>query len=127
MGKIVKQILSISFILISCDVQPHNINEVEFYFLNKTTSELHYKISYNGNESHYVPLEIDGKDYTSSGSILGTDSIVFIKVNTLDTLKFINESHGGDLSTYNNVYDIFNWVKKEHNNFYYTITDEDFK
>ncbi|NMM50755.1 hypothetical protein [Marinigracilibium pacificum] len=74
-----------------------------------------------------MPFEVNDRHYTSSGSILGTDSIVFINVNTFDTLKFINESHGGDLSTYNNVYDIINWVKKEHNNFYYTITDEDFK
>ncbi|MCX2743651.1 hypothetical protein OO013_07235 [Mangrovivirga sp. M17] len=95
--------------------------------MNKTSSELHYKISYNGNQSHYVPLEINGKDYTSAGGILGTDSIVFIKVNTLDTLKFVNELHGEDSIIYNNVYDFSSWVKKEHNNYFYTLTDEDFE
>ncbi|QCK16252.1 hypothetical protein [Mangrovivirga cuniculi] len=123
MGKIINILLSL-FILVGCDITPHNVNEIEFYFLNKTSSGIQYKTSYDGIESRYLTIEINGKEYTGGGGILEIDSIVFIKINTLDTIKFVN---GSNSNVANDVFNTSSWVKKEHNNYYYTLTDEDFE
>ncbi|NMM50758.1 hypothetical protein [Marinigracilibium pacificum] len=115
--------LSVVLVLISCDIPPHNIDEIEFYFLNKTSSDIQYKTSYDGIESRYIHLEKNDNAYVGGGGILDIDSLVFIKVNTLDTIKYIK----GEVGLTNDVFNRSNWKRREHNNFYYTITDEDFK
>ncbi|NMM50757.1 hypothetical protein [Marinigracilibium pacificum] len=114
--------LSVVLVLISCDIPPHNIDEIEFHFLNKTSSDIQYKTSYDGIESRYLTIELNDEEYTGGGGILDIDSLVFIKVNTLDTIKYIN----GEVGLTNDVFNRSNWKRREHNNFYYMITDEDF-
>ncbi|NMM50756.1 hypothetical protein [Marinigracilibium pacificum] len=116
------------FLFSSCIIEPHNIDEPQ-YFVRNNTSETLLWDSYNLGINRSMPLEIliDQDVYAGMGGITTVDSVIFVKKLSGDSLIYRYPTYETSSSWNNHFFERVNWIESESNVFYFTLTDEDFK
>ncbi|MCX2743650.1 hypothetical protein OO013_07230 [Mangrovivirga sp. M17] len=125
---LILSIFGVFSFLLSCVIEPHNADEPKYYVKNNTSENILWD-SYNSGINRAQPLKIDIEQdiFTGGGGITTVDSVIFIKEEANDTLIYRHPVYGNSQTKTNHFFERENWIELSANNYYFILTDEDFK